>query len=87
MVRALERSALCVKALTQRTAAQSSGCGASACDGALRRDWNAFQASNPGALGAPFLAGAKVHAQAWFRDPLACKSSSLSSALRLTVQP
>jgi hypothetical protein len=80
-------SFLCVKAPTQRMPSQSSGGTAGACDGSLTQDWNVFQAANPGALGAPFSAGQKVYVQAWYRDPPASKTTNLSDALELTVQP
>jgi hypothetical protein len=53
----------------------------------LSVDWNAFIATNPGALGNPFLAGQAVYAQGWFRDPPAPKTTSLSNALKFTVCP
>ncbi len=80
-------SLLCVKPPTQRMLSQSSGGTAGACDGSFAFDWNAFQAANPLALGNPWSAGAKAYAQAWFRDPPAPKSTSLSNALELTLAP
>ncbi len=80
-------SFLCVKSPNQRTGTQSSGGTAGACNGSFTLDWNAYQAANPGALGNPFLAGSKVYAQAWFRDPPAPKTTNLSDGLELTVQP
>ena len=50
-------SFFCVKSPTQRLNAQNSGGTLGACDGNLSRDWLAFVAANPGALGAPFSAG------------------------------
>jgi hypothetical protein len=73
-------SFLCVKAPTQRTAAQNAGGIVGACDGQLVLDWNAYQSSNPGALGNPFAAGMKVWAQGWFRDPPAPGTTNLSNA-------
>jgi len=78
---------LCVKAPTQRTPLQNSGGTFGACDGSFALDWNAFQSSHPLALGNPWSAGAKVYVQAWFRDPLAVKSTNLSNALELTYVP
>jgi hypothetical protein len=80
-------SFLCVKAPTQRTTTQNSGGAANTCSGALALDWNAYQASNPTALGNPFSTGAKVWAQGWFRDPPAGKSTNLSDAAELTCVP
>jgi subtilisin-like proprotein convertase family protein len=80
-------SFLCVKSPTQRTGTQTSGGATSTCTGAFTLNWNTYQGANPGALGNPFLSGAKVYAQAWFRDPPAPKTTNLSDALELTVQP
>jgi hypothetical protein len=80
-------SFLCVKAPTQRTGTQTSGGTASACDGTLSLDWNAFQAANPSALGNPWSAGNLVQVQAWFRDPPAGKATNLSNGVELTYQP
>lgn len=80
-------SFLCVKSPTYRSSAQSSGGTVGGCDGSLALDWNAFQAASPGALGSPFSAGQKVYVQGWFRDPPACKSTSLSNALEMTYVP
>jgi len=66
---------------------QSSGGSASSCDGAYALDWNAFQQSNPSALGQPWSAGAQVYVQAWFRDPPSAKSTHLSNALQMTYLP
>jgi len=79
-------SFLCVKAPTQRTLASSSGGAIAQCNGSLSVDWNAFHAANPGAFGTPFSAGHKVYVQAWFRDPPACKTTSLTNALEVTLQ-
>jgi Tol biopolymer transport system component len=80
-------SSLCVKPPTQRTAIQSSGGTASLCDGSYALDWNAYQSANPLSLGNPWSVGAKVYAQAWFRDPPAAKSTNLSNAVELTYWP
>jgi hypothetical protein len=80
-------SFLCVKSPTFRSGAQLTGGTAGACDGTLSLDWNAFQAANPGSLGSPFSVGDKVFVQGWFRDPPACKSTSLSDALEMTYVP
>ena len=80
-------SFLCVKPPTQRTGAQSSGGTIDACDGALSIDWNAYIASDAGALGNPFQGGETVEVQGWFRDPPASKTTSLSDALEFFVCP
>jgi hypothetical protein len=80
-------SFLCVKAPTSRTGVQSSGGTVLACDGTLSLDWNAFQLATPGALGQPWSAGSQAYVQAWFRDPPACKTTSLSDGVELTYQP
>ncbi len=80
-------SFLCVKAPTQRLPIQNSGGTPNSCNGSFALDWNAFQAGNPLALGNPWSAGAKVYVQAWFRDPPAPKSTTLSDALELTYVP
>ncbi|MCY3000769.1 MAG: hypothetical protein NTV21_03040 [Planctomycetota bacterium] len=80
-------SFLCVKAPTQRTPASSTGGTAGQCNGAFLLNLNAFQLTNPGALGQPFTAGSTLFAQAWYRDPPAPKTTNLSDALRLTVLP
>jgi formylglycine-generating enzyme required for sulfatase activity len=81
-------SFLCVDAPTVRLGAvQNSGGTAGVCNGTYLVDWDAFQAANPTALGNPWVAGDKVFAQSWYRDPLAPKSSSLSNALELTMTP
>jgi len=80
-------SLLCVKHPTQRTPIQNSGGTFGACDGAFVLDWNAYQTANPLALGNPWSVGARVYAQAWFRDPLAVKSTNLSNAVVLTYVP
>jgi hypothetical protein len=84
---ATSTSFLCVKSPTQRSAPQNSGGTASACDGSLTLDWNAYQAANPGALGNPWSVGAKAYVQGWFRDPPASKTTNLSDAVELTYVP
>jgi hypothetical protein len=80
-------STLCVKAPTMRTGVQFTGGTSGQCDGQLALDWDAFQSSNPGALGAPWSAGDKAFVQGWFRDPPACKTTFLSEALDITYAP
>jgi hypothetical protein len=77
-------SFLCVKPPTQRTPPQNSGGTVGACDGSFALDWNAFQGSNPSALGQPWLVGEKAYLQAWYRDPPAPKTTNLSNAVELT---
>ena len=80
-------SYLCVKAPTQRTTSQPSGGTTNACDGALSIDLLAWIAANPGALGAPFAPGDTLFSQAWYRDPPAPKTTSLSNAVHFTMTP
>lgn len=80
-------SFLCVKAPTQRMNSQNTGGTPGQCNGAMTQNWNTFHGANPGALGAPFSAGQKVYAQAWYRDPAAVKTTNLSDALELTMAP
>jgi subtilisin-like proprotein convertase family protein len=80
-------SFLCVKGPTQRAGSQGSGGTTNACNGAFSLDWDAFVAANPLAVGVPFAAGDKVFVQAWFRDPPAPKTTNLSNAIEMTVQP
>jgi hypothetical protein len=80
-------SFLCVKPPTQRTLIQSSGGTTGQCDGAYALDWNAFQLAYPGSLGSPWSAGTKSYVQGWYRDPLACKTTSLTDAVELTYMP
>jgi hypothetical protein len=53
----------------------------------MAQDFNNFVLAAPGAVGAPFSAGDEVWAQAWYRDPPAPKTTSLSNALHFTVTP
>jgi hypothetical protein len=80
-------SFLCVKPPTMRTSPQTSGGNAGQCNGTLGLDWNAFQLTTPGCLGAPWSAGDKAFVQAWFRDPSSCKTTSLSNAVEMTYAP
>jgi murein DD-endopeptidase MepM/ murein hydrolase activator NlpD len=77
----------CVRNPVQRTLVQLSGGTAGSCDGALGLDWNAYVASQPFALGSPFLLPREAFAQAWFRDPMAPDGSNLSDALRFVACP
>jgi hypothetical protein len=80
-------SFLCVQPPSQRGPIATSGGTTNTCDGTLTLDWNAFRANSPTILGAPFQGGENVWIQAWFRDPPAPKSTSLSDALTFTVAP
>jgi subtilisin-like proprotein convertase family protein len=80
-------SFLCVKGPTQRAGSQGSGGTTNACNGAFSLDWDAFVTANPTAVGVPFAAGDKIFVQAWFRDPPAPKTTNLSNAIEMTVQP
>jgi len=85
-------SYLCVKAPTQRSAAQNTGGSLAGCNGAMSLDVLAYLAANPAAIGgsasaSPFLAGQKAWLQGWFRDPPAVKTTSLSDGLEITFVP
>lgn len=80
-------SFFCVKSPTSRLALQSSGGTSGQCDGAFSNDLRAHLAANPGALGNPLVAGAKLQAQAWFRDPPAPRTTNLSNAVEVTACP
>ncbi len=80
-------SFLCVKAPTQRTGSSNSGGSFGGCDGALSVDWDAFQIARPNSLGNPFSAGDSIFVQTWYRDPPSAKTTNLSDALELTMQP
>ena len=80
-------NSLCVAAPRQRMTLLNSGGAVGGCNGVLVQDWSAFQLATPGALGAPWSAGVAVDIQGWFRDPSACRGSSLSQGVRVFVQP
>ncbi|MCC7014005.1 MAG: PD40 domain-containing protein [Planctomycetes bacterium] len=80
-------SNFCVKLPVQRTPVHSAGGSTGACNGQLQLDWNAFVVANSGAIGAPFNAGTTIHAQGWYRDPANAKTSSLSDALAIEMNP
>lgn len=82
-------SFLCVKAPTQRTAAQLSG-GSTGCTGSFSMVWSgpgSFMQANPGALGSPLASGQSFDAQWWYRDPPSPKTTNLSNALRWVMAP
>ncbi len=80
-------STLCVKSPVQRMGTQNSGGTFGTCTGAFAEDWLAYLASHPGSLGQPFLAGATVNGQAWFRDPAAPGTTNLSDGLEWVTAP
>lgn len=80
-------SFFCVKSPTQRTLLLTSGGTNGLCNGQLAFDWNAYRASTPGALGAPFSGGETLYLQGWFRDPGAPRNTNLSNALAAPVSP
>jgi hypothetical protein len=77
----------CVAAPRQRLGIGQSVGTPGACDGTLRVDWNAFVASTPGALGAPFTAGQSVWAQGWWRDPQSPARGAATQGLLFTLCP
>ena len=80
-------STLCVKSPVQRTPIQNSGGTSSTCTGTYVLDWNAYQSTNPIALGNPWTVGARVYVQAWSRDPFVSTWTNLSDAVEMTYQP
>lgn len=76
---------LCVTGPRQRTPGLASGGTPGACDGVLALDFNAYLATHPTALGAPFRAGQVFYAQAWWRDPQVSAGSQLSAGLRFAL--
>lgn len=80
-------SFLCVKSPTEHTPTATVGGTSGACDGSLSLDWNAYRATHPTAVGQPFAPGDQVWAQAWYRDPPAPKTTSLSNALTFFLLP
>jgi subtilisin-like proprotein convertase family protein len=84
---ATSTSFFCVKSPVQRTFPQSSNGTINQCNGAFAVDLNNFFNVFPSALGLPFTAGDKLFTQAWFRDPPASKTTNLSNAIEMTMQP
>ncbi len=80
-------SFMCVKSPIQRTPVQFSGGTQLACDGTIALDVLAFLAANPIALGAPATPGQAFHAQCWFRDPPAPKTTNLSNGVSFSMCP
>jgi hypothetical protein len=80
-------SFLCVKPPTQRTPVQNAGGTAGTCSGQIGLDFLAYLAANPSALGAPGTDGQAFHAQCWFRDPPAVKTTNLSDGLTWMLCP
>jgi len=77
----------CVHAPVQRLGIVDSGGTLGGCDGEVRVDWNAYRASHPFALGAPFTAGATVWAQAWNRDSLSPTGLPATQGLSFVLCP
>lgn len=77
----------CVKSPSQRIGAANTGGSAGSCDGSLSLDFFAFMSAHAFALGQPLTAGEVFNAQAWYRDPPAPKSTSLSDGLEFTLVP
>jgi hypothetical protein len=77
---------MCVRARLQRTPVQISS-GSGSCSGASSLDWNAYVASHPTSIGAPFALGTTVYSQAWIRDPISGYGAVLSNALRFVLGP
>jgi len=84
---ATSSSFFCVKSPTQRTFPQNSGGAINQCNGLLTVDLNNFFVVFPSAIGLPFSAGDKLFVQAWFRDPPAPRTTNLSNAIEMTMQP
>ncbi len=80
-------SFLCVKSPLERMGVQSTSGTHGACDGSMSIDWNTYYAVNPLAIGHPYAPGLTIYAQAWFRDPPAPKTTSLSNGLSFNVNP
>jgi len=78
---------LCVRQPLARLLQASTGGAIGSCNGTLQVDWNARMAGIAAPLGNPLSAGDTVHVQGWFRDPPACKKSSLTDAIELTYTP
>lgn len=77
---------LCVKSPSQRLPTQISA-GGPGCNASMLFDLTAFFNATPTALGLPLLPGDTFYAQAWFRDPPACKTTGLTQGLILVMQP
>lgn len=79
-------SVLCIKAPTQRTAANDSGGTNNACDGSYASfDFNAYMAANPGAVGNPRFVGESFDGQFWYRDPPTPKTTGLSGGVHFAL--
>ena len=77
----LQGGFLCVQPPLKRLPAQSSG-GSGPCSGTLDYDFNAWIASGADPA---LVAGATVHAQFWFRDPLSPSGTGLSGGVAFTL--
>ncbi|MBL8804373.1 MAG: FG-GAP repeat protein [Planctomycetes bacterium] len=76
----------CVADPVQRTASQNSGGAASGadCTGSFVFDLNAFVASG---VDPSLVAGVKLYAQYWSRDPASPSTTSLSNAVQFVINP
>lgn len=76
----------CVADPVQRTASQSSGgsSGGADCTGSFVFDFNAFVASG---VDPSLVAGVKLYAQFWSRDPASPSTTSLSNAVQFVINP
>lgn len=83
---AFQGGTLCVKLPITRTAVQSSGGSPSGsdCSGAYDYDFEALITSGSDAS---LIAGAKVYAQYWSRDPASVSTTSLSNAVWFVICP
>jgi hypothetical protein len=80
-------SVRCVRPPLQRTRVLPTGGTAGSCSGKVSLDWNEFIATNPQALGAPFLGSEGVWAQVWVRDPGSMIGGVFTNAVWFTVAP
>lgn len=80
-------SVRCVRPPLQRTRILSTGGTAGSCNGKIVLDWNEFIATNPEALGNPFLGGEAVWSQVWVRDPGSTIGGVFTNAVWFTVAP
>ncbi len=77
---------LCVKSPSQRLPTELSA-GGPGCGASMEFDLTAFFKATPTALGLPVLPRDTFYAQAFFRDPPACKTTGLTQGLIPVMQP
>jgi hypothetical protein len=77
----------CVAPPRQRTGVVYAGGTSGACDGSIALDFNAWRASHPFALGAPFAAGDVVWAQVWYRDSGVAAGTNFTEAVQFMTCP